>query len=254
MKDFAKPSLRSTPNHFILHVGTNDLNSNQTSEVIAKEIVDLATSLKNNQHDVSVSNIILRTDNSKLNAKRCKVNRILSQFCHERNVYLIDHSKKIKPNHLNKGKLHLNKNGSNILSRTFVNEISRVFNWRVADNNSSINIKGCYTRVLHDINKVSDCNNTLKSLRKDNFVKLIFAHLNIDSIRNKFELFSQQIIGNVDVLMISETKIDDSFPVGQFLIEGLCTPYRLDRNSKGGGILLYAREGIPSNLITVNIS
>ena len=63
MKDYVKPSLRSTPNHFILHVGTNDLNSNQTSEVIAKEIVDLATSLKNNQHDVSVSNIILRTQN-----------------------------------------------------------------------------------------------------------------------------------------------------------------------------------------------
>ena len=128
MKDYVKPLLRSTPNHFILHVGTNDLNSHQTSEVIAKEIVDLATSLKNNQHDVSVSNIILRTDNSKLNAKRCEVNRILCQLCHERNMYLIDHSKKIKPNHLNKGKLHLNKNGSNILSRTFVNEISRVFN------------------------------------------------------------------------------------------------------------------------------
>ena len=89
---------------------------------------------------------------------------------------------------------------------------------------------------------------------KDNLNKLIFAHLNINSIRNKFELLSEQIKGNVDVLMISETKIDDSFPVGQFLIEGFCTPYRLDRNSKGGGILLYVREDIPSNLITVDIS
>ena len=76
MKDYVKPSLRSTPNHFILHVGTNDLNSNQTSGVIAKKIVDLATSLKNNQRDVSVSNIILRTYNSKLNAKRCNVNQV----------------------------------------------------------------------------------------------------------------------------------------------------------------------------------
>ena len=101
---------------------------------------------------------------------------------------------------------------------------------------------------------MSDCNNTLNSLRKDNLNKLIFAHLNINSIRNKFELLSEQIKGNVDVLMISETKIDDSFPVGQFLIEGFCTPYRLDRNSKGGGILLYVREDIPSNLITVDIS
>ena len=148
--------------------------------------------------------------------RSCEVNQILSQFCHERNIYLIHHSKKIKTNHLNKDKLYLNKNGSNILSRTFVNEISRVFNWRVANNNSSINIEGCNTSVLHDINKVSDCNNTLKSLRKDNLNKLIFAHLNISSIRNKFELLSEQIKGNVDVLMIPETKIDDSFPVGQF--------------------------------------
>ena len=100
---------------------------------------------------------------------------------------------------------------------------------------------------------MSDCNNTLKSLRKDNLNKLIFAHLNINSIRNKFELLSEQIKGNVEVLMISETKIDDTFPVGQFCIEGFCTP-RLDRNSKGGGILLYVREDIPSNLIAVDIN
>ena len=158
MKDYVKPWLRSTPNHFILHVGTNDLNSNQTWEVIPKEIIDLATSLKNNQRDVSISNISLRTDNSKLNAKRFEVNQILSEWCHERNIYLIDHSKNINPNHLNKGKLHLNKKSSNILSRTFVNEISRVFNWRGADNNSYMNIEGRNTSVSHDINKMGDCN------------------------------------------------------------------------------------------------
>ena len=73
--------------------------------------------------------------------------------------------------------------------------------------------------------------------------------MNINSIRNKFELFSEHTKGNIDVLMISETKIDDSFPVGQFLIEGFCTPHRLDRNSEGGGVLSYVREDIPSNLV-----
>ena len=102
MKDYVKPSLRNTANHFILHVGKNDLNPNQTSEVITKEIYDLATSLKNKQHDVSISDITLRTDNSKLNAKPCEVNQFLTELCHERIIYLIDHSKKIKPNHLNK--------------------------------------------------------------------------------------------------------------------------------------------------------
>ena len=76
----------------------------------------------------------------------------------------------------------MDKSGSNILSLTFVNNISWVFNRRVADNNLSINIEGRNTSVLHDINKVGDCNNTLKPLRKDNINKLIFAHLNTDSI------------------------------------------------------------------------
>ena len=35
--------------------------------------------------------------------------------------------------------------------------------------------------------------------------------------------------------MISETKINESFPKGHFSIEGFSTPCRLDRDSKGGG-------------------
>ena len=49
--------------------------------------------------------------------------------------------------------------------------------------------------------------------------------------------------------MISETKLDSSFPAGQFPIHGFFEPYRLDRNSNGGGILLYIREDIPPKLI-----
>ena len=46
--------------------------------------------------------------------------------------------------------------------------------------------------------------------------------------------------------MISETKIDDTFPASQFLIEGFSVPYRLDCIAKGEGILLYIREYITS--------
>ena len=49
--------------------------------------------------------------------------------------------------------------------------------------------------------------------------------------------------------MVSETKIDDTFPESQFLMEGLSTPYRLDRTAKGGGTLLYIRQDIPSKYI-----
>ena len=50
--------------------------------------------------------------------------------------------------------------------------------------------------------------------------------------------------------MISENKIDESFPKGNFIIECFSTLYRLDRDCKGrGGGILYVREDIPSNLI-----
>ena len=44
---------------------------------------------------------------------------------------------------------------------------------------------------------------------------------------------------NIDILMITETKLDDSFPVSQFEIDVFSTPFRQDRNKNGGGILLY---------------
>ena len=38
------------------------------------------------------------------------------------------------------------------------------------------------------------------------------------------------IIGNVDVLVISETELDESFPIGQFQVLGHTTPFRVDRD------------------------
>ena len=36
----------------------------------------------------------------------------------------------------------------------------------------------------------------------------------------------------IDILMITQTKLDDCFPASQFLIQAFCTPFRLDRNKK----------------------
>ena len=46
--------------------------------------------------------------------------------------------------------------------------------------------------------------------------------------------------------MIAETKIDATFPTGQFVMAGFATPFRLDRNANGGGLLVYVRSDIPS--------
>ena len=128
MKDYIKPSQRENSDHYILHVGTNDLCLDRSPELIAKSIIDLALTLKNESHDVSVSNIIVRNDSDTLNKKGCEVNAVLMEMCREKNIYLIDNSKKVKPQHINKGKLHLNQKGSRLLSDMFLKEISRVFN------------------------------------------------------------------------------------------------------------------------------
>ena len=83
--------------------------------------------------------------------------------------------------------------------------------------------------------------------------KLIFVHVNINSISNKFEELISQVKGTVDVLIISKTKIDDSFPIANFLIHGFGQPYRIDRNASGGGIMLYVREDIPSRVESLPI-
>ena len=47
---------------------------------------------------------------------------------------------------------------------------------------------------------------------------IIIAHLNINSLRNKFDSLVQLIGGSVDILVIGETKLDASFPKKQFMI------------------------------------
>ena len=58
----------------------------------------------------------------------------------------------------------------------------------------------------------------------------------------KFDFLTGQVKGKTDILIISKIKIDESFPQGNFLIDGLSSPYRLDRDSKVGG-------DIPSNFL-----
>ena len=45
--------------------------------------------------------------------------------------------------------------------------------------------------------------------------------------------------------MITETKLDDTFPLDQFYVEGFTIPYRLDRNRN---VIIYIREDTPSKI------
>ena len=100
----------------------------------------------------------------------------------------------------------------------------------------------CISYTLNDTEP--NARSQLDHLPRDNLNKIIFAHINSNSIINKFDQLA-------NVLMISESKIDDSFPDSQFFLDGYSTPYRLDRKRNGGGIMLFVRNHIPSKMISI---
>ena len=155
----------------------------------------------------------------------------------ERNIHLIDYSKTLKTQHLNGHKLHLNRRGAPILQTTLCKFLSKVFNRCFEENDVEIatisstapqSDEECSKSKANQTANTENTNMDLKALRLKNFNKLILAHLNINSLRNKFEFLISLIKDNRDILMISETKLDPSFPTNQFMINGFSAPFRLD--------------------------
>ena len=117
----------------------------------------------------------------------------------------------------------------------------------MTDNSTSIdnvpnNTEGIYNELGIEEN---DPSKILKNLRIKNINRLVIGHLNINSIANKFESLKEINQGYIDILVISETKLNESYSINMFDIDGYSTPYRYDRNTNtGGGILIYVKEDI----------
>ena len=95
-----------------------------------------------------------------------------------------------------------------------------------------------------------DASEILHKLRIQNINNVIIGHLNINSIASKVDALKTIIQGNIDVLLISESKLNQSHPTAQVSIDGFNEPYRFDRANQngGGGILIYVRSDIPSEI------
>ena len=91
----------------------------------------------------------------------------------------------------------------------------------------------------------------LNNAREKNTNRTIIGQLNINSIRNKFHFLESEASKHLDILLISETKIDEPLSWAQFLLDGLSRPYRLDRCANVGGILL--QDNTECLFIEINI-
>ena len=60
----------------------------------------------------------------------------------------------------------------------------------------------------------------LNKIRKKYVKNVVIGHLNINSLANKFDALTLIIKDRLDILVLVETKLDDSFTDRKFIIEG----------------------------------
>ena len=64
----------------------------------------------------------------------------------------------------------------------------------------------------------------LKNLKSKEVKKFIIGQININSLRNKFELLTEMVQVKTNLLMVSKTKLDSSFPDMQFYLKSCSKP------------------------------
>ena len=99
MKDFVKPLLGKKSDNVVLHIGTNDLNT-QEPRLTAEGIVNLALQIEGDEPETNLAilGLIARADDK--DGKVLSVNKILKKFCRQNHWNFIEHNN-INQTHLN---------------------------------------------------------------------------------------------------------------------------------------------------------
>ena len=110
-KDYVKPPIReNNPHHTMFHVGTKDVSSEKTPQVIAQSIVDLANSVTNDNVQVTISIIAPRND--QWSKKVHEVTKVFLNLCKDVNIPSLSHNTIEVKKNFNNSKLDLNIRGS----------------------------------------------------------------------------------------------------------------------------------------------
>ena len=93
----------------------------------------------------------------------------------------------------------------------------------------------------------------IKRLKIENPKNVSLAYLNSNFSKTK-NMHKQKVLfdminNNIDIVMLAETKLDESHHIGEFISAGYKVPYRFDVSEFEGGLLVYVREDIPTKRI-----
>ena len=227
----------------VIHIGINDiLNSASNVNGLLSNIKDMIKKCRNfGVKYIFASGLVYtkRTITEFLEDVHLK----LVSVCKEMQVYFID-NRNITGFYLFRDGLHLPESGKKLLANNFVSNFNNFLSVKHRPNLFPY----AYNDDMNEISSVDESCDTpllLRNLKLKNTNRLILGHLNINSIVGKFDHLKVLIENNIDILVLTETKINASFPNAQFRIDGFSAPFRLDRNRFGGGVLIYVREDIP---------
>ena len=211
MQDCIKPRKRDfDPSLHLLHVDTNDLSLEDTPEAISKRIIATAESLKKEHNEIGISNIVVHGDDLKEKGKT--LSNILIEGCKRKSIPIINHWNINPLRNLNRSRLHFNSCGRSI----FVKDIRKCMNnlsvsncQRITDNLSSIasspflndtSCLGLSNLFEQSANDLANMKN--QRLRDPN--NAIIGHFNINSFRNKYEMFAGYF-EKFNIFLISES-------------------------------------------------
>lgn len=101
------------------------------------------------------------------------------------------------------------------------------------------------SEILEDQNEYVDLFSSVQEIRNKHTNNVIISHLNVNSVGTKFsEIKEMQSQCQLDVLVLSETKLDESNKQNTLEIDGYCI-VRQDKRSNSGGIMAYISKDIP---------
>lgn len=87
-------------------------------------------------------------------------------------------------------------------------------------------------------------------LKFKNVSRVVIVYLNKTSLPVIFEQMKVVIENNIDILIVTKTKIDSGFSSSWFMTEGFSISFNFDRNRPCAGIIVYVGDDIFSKHLT----
>ena len=194
------------------------------------------------ESNLILSNIITRSENGISRLKIPNFNKHLSSL----KLDTIDNGN-ISSENFNGSGIHLNRHGKGKLAMNLIKKSQELHTKNFNRNLQSLARSQCYVldcvcnndskrklltagpehllEIKHtgssaDSQDTGNRMNSFLDITTRNANQLIIGHLNIDSLRNKFEMLGDLIKAKIVMFLISETKLDSSFPSGKFVFKG----------------------------------